>query len=190
MKIELNYSLRAHVLEPTYKNMLTDAFGDKIQLHTVHPIEIFAAKANALISRAAARDLYDFSNLVFSGLFKEKSERDLFRKTIIFYATISAEEVNRNFDTKAIDSLSFQKIRRELFPVLTNQKARSHFDIEQYKTCAKEYLKELMILTPREEEYMDCFIRGEYKPELLFSILKRVETHPMALWKCAARGKD
>ena len=65
--------------------------------------------------------------------------------------------------------------------------------IEQYKTCAKEYLKELMILTPREEEYMDCFIRGEYKPELLFSdtdILKRVETHPMALWKCAARGKD
>ena len=193
MKIELNYSLRVHVLEPTYKNMLTDAFGDKIQLHTVHPIEIFAAKANALISRAAARDLYDFSNLVFSGLFKEKSERDLFRKTIIFYATISAEEVNRNFDTKAIDSLSFQKIRRELFPVLTNQKARSHFDIEQYKTCAKEYLKELMILTPREEEYMDCFIRGEYKPELLFSdtdILKRVETHPMALWKCAARGKD
>ncbi len=49
------------------------------------------------------------------------------------------------------------------------------------------------MLTPREEEYMDCFIRGEYKPELLFSdtdILKRVETHPMALWKCAARGKD
>lgn len=60
-------------------------------------------------------------------------------------------------------------------------------------SVVKEYLKELMILTPREEEYMDCFIRGEYKPELLFSdtdILKRVETHPMALWKCAARGKD
>ena len=188
MKIELNYSLRAHVLEPTYRNILTDAFGDKTLLHTVHPIEIYAAKANALISRAAARDLYDFSNLVLSGRFKEKAERDLFRKTIIFYATISSERVNRNFDTGAIDGLSFAKIRRELFPVLTNQKTRSHFDIDQYKTCAKEYLKELMLVTSQEEEYMDCFVRGEYKPELLFSdadILRRIESHPMALWKCA-----
>ena len=119
IKIELNYSLRAHVLHPTRRELLTDAFGDKSCLYTVHPIEIFAAKANALLSRAAARDLYDFNNLVTSDLFQNKTEADLLRKTIIFYATISAETVNKTFDTSAIDSLTFSKIRRDLFPVLT-----------------------------------------------------------------------
>ena len=136
IKIELNYSLRAHVLQSTSREILTDAFGDRIQLRTVHPIEIFAAKANALISRAAARDLYDFNNLISSGFFKEESERDIFRKTIIFYTTITAETVNCNFDTRAIDGLSFAKVRRDLFPVLTNQETRTRFDIDFYKTRA------------------------------------------------------
>ena len=40
--------------------------------------EIFAAKGNALITRAAARDLYDWCNMLSEGLFEE--QRDLFRK--------------------------------------------------------------------------------------------------------------
>ena len=192
MKIELNYSLRSHVFEPTYRNMLTNAFGNNIKVLTVHPIEIFAAKANALVSRAAARDLYDFNNLIITGLFTEKKERDLFRKTIIFYSTISAETVNANFDTTAIDDLTFTKIRRDLFPVLTKQEAKSRFDIELYKSRAKEYLKELMVVSQQEKEYMDCFVCGKYRPELLFSeedILERIKDHPMAIWKCSANNK-
>lgn len=190
IKIELNYSLRAHVLHPTRRELLTDAFGDKSCLYTVHPIEIFAAKANALLSRAAARDLYDFNNLVTSDLFQNKTEADLLRKTIIFYATISAETVNKTFDTSAIDSLTFSKIRRDLFPVLTKSEAKSHFQLEQYKNAAKEYIHNLMVLTPEEKEYMDRFVKGEYNPELLFSnpeILSQIENHPMALWKCNAK---
>lgn len=190
IKIELNYSLRAHVLQPTRRESLTDAFGDKSCLYTVHPIEIFAAKANALLSRAAARDLYDFNNLVTSDLFQNKTEADLLRKTIIFYATISAETVNKTFDTSAIDSLTFSKIRRDLFPVLTKSEAKSHFQLEQYKNATKEYIHNLMVLTPEEKEYMDRFVKGEYNPELLFSnpeILLQIENHPMALWKCNAK---
>ena len=190
IKIELNYSLRAHVLHPTRRELLTDAFGDKSCLYTVHPIEIFAAKANALLSRAAARDLYDFNNLVTSDLFQNKTEADLLRKTIIFYATISAETVNKTSDTSAIDSLTFSKIRRDLFPVLTKSEAKSHFQLEQYKNAAKEYIHNLMVLTPEEKEYMDRFVKGEYNPELLFSnpeILLQIENHPMALWKCNAK---
>lgn len=190
IKIELNYSLRAHVLQPTRRESLTDAFGDKSCLYTVHPIKIFAAKANALLSRAVARDLYDFNNLVASDLFQSKTEADLLRKTIIFYATISAETVNKTFDTSAIDSLTFSKIRRDLFPVLTKSEAKSHFQLEQYKNAAKEYIHNLMILTPEEKEYMDRFVKGEYNPELLFSnpeILSQIENRPMALWKCNAK---
>lgn len=34
-------------------------------------MEIFAAKANALINRAAARDLYDFNNMIDAKLFDD-----------------------------------------------------------------------------------------------------------------------
>lgn len=72
-------------------------------------------KGNALITRAAARDLYDWCNMLSEGLFEE--QRDLFRKCFLFYMTISADTLNKSFDTSAIDTLDFNKIRRDLFPV-------------------------------------------------------------------------
>jgi predicted nucleotidyltransferase component of viral defense system len=182
IKIELNYSLRAHILEPVYRRILPKAFDDGMTIHMVAPIEIFAAKGNALISRAAARDLYDWGNLIEENLFKE--ERELLRKCFAFYATISAEKVNRNFDTSAIDALKFDKIRRDLFPVLSK---KDNFMLEERKQQAKKYIAELMQLTEREHEYMDRFIRKEYVPELLFddeAIVERIKEHPMAIWKC------
>ncbi len=128
--------------------------------------------------------------LYTSGLFAR--ERDLLRKAIIFYATISAETVNRTFDTSAIDTLTFAKIRRDLFPVLTHAEAREHFELEQYKTEIKTYLGNLMVLSDEETEYIDRFIEGEYRPELLFhdeAIVARVINHPMAIWKCTANRK-
>lgn len=83
IKIEINYSLRAHILKPIKSRILTDAFEDQFEIHTLAPMEIFAAKTNALMSRAAARDLYDFNNMVYYGLF-DMTEEDLFRKCIIF----------------------------------------------------------------------------------------------------------
>jgi predicted nucleotidyltransferase component of viral defense system len=182
IKIELNYSLRAHILEPVHRRILPKAFDDGMTIRMVAPIEIFAAKGNALISRAAARDLYDWGNLIEENLFKE--ERELLRKCFAFYATISAETVNRNFDTSAIDALKFDKIRRDLFPVL---RKKDNFMLEERKQQAKEYIAELMQLTEREHEYMDRFIRKEYVPELLFddeAIVERIKEHPMAIWKC------
>lgn len=182
IKIELNYSLRAHILEPVYKKILPKAFNDGMNIHMVAPMEIFAAKGNALISRAAARDLYDWNNMIAENLFE--NDRDMFRKCFVFYATISAETVNRNFDTTAIDLLRFDKIRRDLLPVL---RKKGNFMLEARKAQAKKYITELMQLTEQENEYMDRFIAKDYAPELLFedeAIVERLKRHPMAIWKC------
>lgn len=182
IKLELNYSLRSHILEPVHRRIISEAFDDGMTIRMVAPMEIFAAKGNALISRAAARDLYDWGNLIAGNLFEE--ERDMFRKCFAFYATISSETVNRNFDTSAIDSLSFDKIRRDLFPVLSK---KDNFMLEERKQQAKEYIANLMQLTEREQEYMDRFVVKEYAPELLFDdkeIVERIKEHPMAIWKC------
>ena len=182
IKIELNYSLRAHILEPVYRRILPEAFDDGMMIRMVAPMEIFAAKGNALINRAAARDLYDWGNMMQEKLFEK--DRDIFRKCFAFYATISAETVNRNFDTSAIDSLNFDRIRRDLFPVLNE---RENFKLGERQQQAKDYITKLMQLTEQEVEYMDRFISKEYMPELLFDdkeIVERIQRHPMALWKC------
>lgn len=182
IKIEINYSLRTHVLPSEDRVFVTEAFGEPIKVRTVAAMEIFAAKTNALISRAAARDLYDFCNMADIKLFS--GEEDMFRKCIIFYATISAIEVNKDFDTSVIDSLVFSKIKSDLFPVLA---VKDKFDLEGKKQQAKEYIASLMKLTEAEIEYMERFIEKEYKPELLFEnaeIIERLRDHPMALWKC------
>lgn len=183
IKIELNYSLRTHLFKPVKLPLLTDVFDDSFLIHTVAPMEIFAAKTNALISRAAARDLYDFNNMISFGLFDE-SENDLFRKSIIFYNTISQETVNKSFDTSAIDSLTFPKIKRDLFPVLRN---KEFFNLEERKRAAKEYIADLMQITEKEMQYMEAFEQKDYRPELLFDeqeIIENIREHPMALWKC------
>lgn len=182
IKIEINYSLRTHVLPEEDRAIVTAAFGDPLKIRTVAAMEIFAAKTNALISRAAARDLYDFCTMADMKLFSD--EEDLFRKCIIFYATISAKEVNKNFDTSAIDSLTFSKIKSDLFPVLA---VRDKFDLDGKKQQAKDYIKHLMNPTESEMDYINSFIAKEYKPELLFDdaeIVERIRKHPMALWKC------
>ncbi len=182
IKVEINYSLRTHILEPVKCKILTDIFEDEMEILTLAPMEIFSAKANALMSRAAARDLYDFNNMEYYGLFGE-SERDLFRKCIIFYNTISQEKVNKTFDTSAIDTINFSKIKRDLFPVL---RKKDNFDLDERKQRAKKYIKELMIVTADEMEFMNAFENKEYKPELLFDnekIIERLKDRPMAMWK-------
>ena len=63
IKIEINCSLRSHVLDSDNRNISTEAFGKQIAIRIVASMKIFVDKANALVSRAAARELYDFNNL-------------------------------------------------------------------------------------------------------------------------------
>lgn len=55
IKIELNYSLRAHILEPVHRRILPEVFDDGFEIRMVAPMEIFAAKGNALICAGTCR---------------------------------------------------------------------------------------------------------------------------------------
>ena len=44
IKIELNYSLRAHILEPVHRRIFPEVFDDGMTIRMVAPMEIFAAK--------------------------------------------------------------------------------------------------------------------------------------------------
>lgn len=185
IKIEINYSLRSHVLEAEERPIITEHFSSVYKLKSLAPLEIYGSKINALLSRAAARDLYDVRNMIHFGLFDE-SEEEMLRKCVVFYAAISARDknsINKTFDTTAIDLITNQKIKRDLFPVI---KRKDDFELESAKKLVNEYISDLMVLTKEEKEFLDKFEIGEYVPELLFEdkeILERIRNHPMALWK-------
>lgn len=182
IKIEINYSLRAHVLQAEERPIITEHFLNEYRVKTLAPIEIYGSKINALLNRAAARDLYDARNMIHYKLFDE-SEETLLRKTVVFYAAMSAKVINKTFDTSAIDSITKQKIKTDLMPVI---KRKDDFELETAKEMVKVYIADLMVLTEDEKKFLERFENGEYIPELLFEderILERIKNHPMALWK-------
>ena len=182
IKIEINYSLRAHILPAEDRPITAEAFSKEYRVKTLAPIEIFGSKINALLSRAATRDLYDVRNMVSLNIFDEP-EKALLRKVVVFYAAISAKEINKAFDRKAIDSITKRKIKTDLLPVI---KRRDEFELESAKKLVNEYIADLMVLTTEESEFLNRFEEGTYMPELLFEekeILNRIKDHPMAIWK-------
>jgi len=71
----------------------------------------------------------------------------------------------QRLSTAAIDSLTNHKIKTDLLPVLTK---RDSFDLETAKKVVKDYLNELLVLTPSEKEFLDHFEKKVYIPQLLF----------------------
>ena len=188
LKIEINYMLRCHVFPVSHREASLPWNEDKIRVLSVDPIEIFSAKAVALMNRSAARDLYDMLNLQKYGLFDE-SQETVFKKCIIFYIAIASEKVPEHFDFSGIGNISAQKIKTDLAPVL---RRTEHFEIQTAKTGVEEYLKGIL-LPEGDLSFWTYFAKGEYKPELLFDdpdILSRIAEHPMARWKCSRKATE
>ncbi len=182
IKIENNYSLRAHIFAPALRAMSVPEWNNHNLIATLPPMELFAAKINALIGRSAARDLYDIHNMIKFGLFDE-SEMPMLRKCVVFYTAISQDEIPDEYDFSRFNAITNRKINTDLRPVI--QKGE-HFDLEATKKEVAGFLKELLILEPEERRFLDEFKAKRYKPELLFDdaeILERIKEHPMALWK-------
>ena len=182
IKIDINYSLRAHLFDAFEQSIITLKLDNRIKINSLHPMEIFASKINALINRTAARDLYDVYNMIQENIFM-KSEFDILRKCVVFYAAITQNQIDKDFNISVIEAFDYHQIKRELIPLL---RKRNSFDLESAKSVTIRFIRELMILTVKEREFLDRFVEGEYLPELLFDdqgILDRIQFHPMALWK-------
>lgn len=182
IKIELNYSLRCHVLPLEHRRIVTKGFFTFSEVLSVATIEIFASKIVALMSRAAARDLYDINNMLNFKLFDDFQE-DILRKCVIYYCAIGSEAVPETFCLDRIDSLTKYKIRTDLIPVINKGE---RFDLASTQERIKSYLGKLLVPTDSEWSFMHAFRNKKYHPELLFDgeIIECVKEHPMAHWKC------
>lgn len=182
IKIEINYSMRCHILPIVRKSILIPQLGD-FTVRTLDVVELYATKIKALLERGAARDLYDVHNMIEQNIIEEQQKPTL-RKGIIFYSVLGSDTKRENlFSLDSISRLQFKQIRASLLPVL---KKGTYFELESIKNQVVSYLKELLTITDTEEKFIRLFYEGLYKPELLFddkSITDSVANHPMAIWK-------
>lgn len=187
IKIEINYSDRCHVFPLVERNVSIDFIGD-VTVNVLSPLELFASKINALMGRNAMRDLYDVYNMIQNGLFSSPQERDMLRKTLVFYLAIGSSldgEIPCRFDSfPKIEKIKFHQVRVQLIPVL---RKTERFDFEEAKHVVGEWLKDFLQFTDDEKHFINLFNSGEYHPEILFGdseITDRITNHPMAIWKC------
>lgn len=181
IKIEINYSLRSHILPLEQRAIETLGIFNSFKVNSLASIEIFGSKIVALFTRAAPRDLYDINNMIYFGLFDE-TELPLLKKCSIFYFAINGE-TSEIFNLRKIDELTEYKVRTDLYPVI---RKKERFDLIAAKQRAIEYLSIFSNLDENEIEFLRTFKNGEYHPDLLFNdiqILESIRNHPMAIWK-------
>lgn len=180
IKIEINVMDRCHIM-PIEKRPIMPKYLEGAQCYTVSINDLFASKVNALLSRAAPRDLYDVASMIDANVIKDKT---LFKKCVIFYNMIGGEQDIIDLDFKNIESIDYHKVMMQLKPLLSKIEK---FSLEQTKEKVINYLKELLVLDESEKEFVNEFKNKKYNPRLLFNddaIIKNIEHHPMALWRC------
>ena len=185
IKIEINYMNRVHILETKNIKVSTDVFEDKhLSIHCIHPIEIYAAKLCALLSRTTARDLYDVYTLSKYNLFDNEEKRLLKQCFMLEYIAVNDYKLE-DMDIEKIEKLKRQDIKTKLLPTLKDRNPKKS-NVDEMKREVREYLKDILIVDDNIKEFYDKFQKGIYEPELLFDdkeIIERIKEHPMIMWK-------
>ena len=184
LKIEINYMLRCHILTPVRRAVSLPWLKQKLTVLSVDPLEIFGSKIVALLNRAAPRDLYDLHTMLQHNIFTVEQEV-LLKKCVMFYSAIGSDTVPVQFNFSNITSISQQRIKTDLVPVLRHG---TWFDAMKSQKQIIAYLEKLLVSDEQELSFLTNFRQQKYCPELLFQdddILSRIKQHPMALWKCS-----
>ena len=182
IKIEINYMMRTHILEPLTRKTSVP-FIEDVDVYALAPLELFGSKIKALIERAAPRDMYDVNRMIKQKIVRD-DQMDILRKIVLFYLAVGGKnKPEKEYSFEKIQNIRFPQIRSALLPVL---KKSETFDFEEAKANVISFLSKLLILEDTEKTFIDSFNLGEYKPEVLFDdpeIINRIKEHPMVLWK-------
>ncbi|MFA7136405.1 MAG: nucleotidyl transferase AbiEii/AbiGii toxin family protein [Bacteroidales bacterium] len=185
IKIEINYSMRNHVLPIIFYDVKLKDIPISISVRVLSPVELFASKIKALIERTAPRDLFDVYNMIENKVIQE-NDYPLLRKIVLFYLAVGGSKPpSIEYDLDTLVNMNYFQIKRKLIPVL---KKGDLFNFEKAKVEVKNFIDSLMILNEDEKKFVNQFRNKIYDPSLLFEnkeILERIISHPMAIWKCS-----
>lgn len=180
VKVEINYLDRSHILPIEVSQADVVGIRGESQVRFLAPEELYGSKIAALLSRGKPRDLFDVCHALENGII---AATPMLRKCALFYDCIGGK--NRAISRGPFDFINLTKrdFRRMLLPML--QKGVS-FHHEEAISKVSSFLTQLFQFENGEAEFARRFASKDYRPDLLFDdseILKRIQNHPMALWR-------
>ena len=185
IKLDINYHNRCHIFDAVETNIAYPFSMKDSYLSVAHVavVELFAGKIKAFYERCKPRDIYDIYSLAKSGILSTPEERDLLRRSIVFYNTLGNTENPRTLEQNIshILDMPFQDIKTQLLPMLHINAGK--YPKDEINRTVIDYLSSLMQLQKVEKQYMEEFFMGNYAPHLLFDkeIATRLLSHPVAL---------
>lgn len=116
-------------------------------------------------------------------------ELALYRRCVVFYLAVATETPITRIDYKSMDTITPHKVITYLRPVIRGCDA---FDLIKAKETVINFLDENLYLTDKDMTFLENFKLGQYCPEIIFEgdMLKRVKSHPMAIWKTQKKQKE
>ena len=185
LELDINFLLRIPMWDPMAfdSRALGEHRAKGIAVLDKH--ELMAGKVVALLSRRAARDLFDSH-----GLLRALSlDADKLRLAFIVYGGMS----RRDWRDVLLDDIGYNinEFSNTLLPTLRNEYASSINDVRSWADrLVLECRKELSILLPLRAKETDFLTslndEGEIYPELLTSdedMARKIERQPGLLWK-------
>lgn len=186
LKIEINYSNRAHILKTKVMDSIKN-LGETASINVLATEELIGSKISALIIRTTPRDVYDVYNLFNNDNNNYIVNKDLIKKIAIFYICLQSD-IPINFEEildKAlakITNLNYQRIKETLIPVLHKG---IKFNVNDVILYVSNWIKETFVLDSNDIVFINNINNKLFTPNILFSGYKieDVSNHPMGLWK-------
>lgn len=147
-------------------------------------LELIGGKVKAFYDRVKIRDLYDIANIY--AFLSEREESSFAHKVILYHASISACFPN-SFEKRAKTRFADRQrdLEQQLYPMLKGTDDAP--TLEQLITRAELFIEDYVLpQDDTEQEFLDRFAAGSFKPELLFGVGETAEKaarSPEAAWK-------
>lgn len=147
-------------------------------------LELIGGKVKAFYDRIKIRDLYDIANIYM--FLREREESSFAHKVILYHASISAcfpYSFEKRAQTRFADRQ--RDLEQQLYPML--KEADIDPTLEQLIERAELFIEDYVLpQDDAEQEFLDQFAAGSFKPELLFGVGENAESaarSPQAAWK-------
>lgn len=185
VKIEINYLDRSHILPVQASQADVVGIRGESQVRFLGSEELYGSKIAALLSRGKPRDLFDVCHALENGII---AVTPMLRKCALFYDCIGGKNLAISRGPFDFINLTKRDFQRMLLPML---KKGMWFHHEEAISKVSSFLTQLFQFENGEAEFARRFASKDYCPDLLFDdpeILRRIQNHPMALWRTRKEG--
>lgn len=191
LEIDLNFMFRIPLWPLQIRNSRSVGSYSASNIPLLDEHEIAAGKIAALLSRRAARDLFDVHQLLTSTVI----DPDKLRLAFVVYGAMNRRDW-RNVSNEDI-GFETRELREMLLPVLRANYFAAHEDIDGWARGmverAHDALSTVLPFNEAEQEFLDGILdHGHIEPSLLTNdpeLSERILCHPSLLWKAQNVGE-